>query len=792
MRRIALAVLALALLASALPAPRVAGETGDPYGGELRVALQSAPDLNPLAFSQNRLVQELAYDSLTRLGIDQLPVPWLAASWAVDAGAGTVTMDLRSAIWPDGSGTLTAGDVVWSFEKYLAAGVASGFTVAAVDSDTVRFAFTSGGGDFLGNAATLPVAWKSGDDLPMTNGPFVGRSQTASRTELGPNLFHWNGRPYVTRLAFLYPYTLVKNADESTQANDAACALMFRDVHLIGWPVTSIELNTERDCVATYGGFPDGNRTLADVQRKVPHLGTADNPAFRLLELGMNTQRAPLTDASLRQAISRTVDRDLIAGSIESGTNIADSPISPANLAWFNPDVPQYRVDRVVQGGAVVTSLERVNSFLDDVGYLDTDGDGFRQTPAGDAFSLTLITPNQAADPKIAKYLDLITKLRSVGLNVRQEEHPLPELRTIVRSGAYDLFVDFVDTAGEPAFLFGQFHRDGADNVVRVDDGTLNGFLESARDSIDGTARRQAVFDAQTWIGVNAPIAPIVHMRALNAYDKLSWEGWVHGLGGIANFWSFTAVHATLRGPLVVVVDAFESPLRPGAQTSVLVRVRDALDDPVAGAGLSITGDGISATAGTTDGEGQFLLQFTAPSVAASQDFPISVTASMPGYEPGFGNETVTVHPPTRTFDVTLRAASATMRSGGQVQVNVTVYDEFAGTPAAGVTVNLTASPSELGGTFASASGVTDSEGRFQTTFQADVTVTTWFLISAEVSEAGYQEARRATSVEVSGRPSGGVPPTPGLDTVSMVAVVATLAALYGWRQRRKWTAPKP
>jgi len=71
MRRIALAVLALALLASALPAPRVAGETGDPYGGELRVALQSAPDLNPLAFSQNRLVQELAYDSLTRLGIER-------------------------------------------------------------------------------------------------------------------------------------------------------------------------------------------------------------------------------------------------------------------------------------------------------------------------------------------------------------------------------------------------------------------------------------------------------------------------------------------------------------------------------------------------------------------------------------------------------------------------------------------------------------------------------------------------------------------------------------------------
>jgi hypothetical protein len=37
-----------------------------------------------------------------------------------------------------------------------------------------------------------------------------------------------------------------------------------------------------------------------------------------------------------------------------------------------------------------------------------------------------------------------------------------------------------------------------------------------------------------------------------------------------------------------------------------------------------------------------------------------------------------------------------------------------------------------------------------------------------------------------------GAPRTPALDTISMVALVATLAALYGAWQRRKWVSRKP
>lgn len=787
MRGVAILLVAIALLVPPLVlSPRAAGDGG----GELRVALQAAPSLDPLQFPQNRMVQELAFDSLTRLGTDALPRPWLASSWTANAGARTITVTLRAATWPDGS-AVTGQDVAWSYGKHLGGGTASGFTATAVDAGTVRFTFTSGGGDFLGNAATLPIAWKSGSNSVTYGGPFVVSAQTASDITMDANARHWNGRPNLDRIVFRFPFTLAKNPDDSTRANDAACALIFGDVSLLGWPVSSIEMNTDRDCVAGYGGFRDGfNRTLSDVARRVPLLTSADDPALQFLTLGMNTEHPPLDDGAFRQAISRAVDRTLIATSIESGTDIADSPISPANLAWLNASVPKYRVPYVVSGTTTVPSLEAVNRYLDEIGYLDADGDGWRDTPAGAPFHFTLLAPDIASDPKVSKYVDLETKLRSIGINVTEVLEPYATLRAAVGAGTFDLYADLQPARADPAFLFDLFHRDGADNRVRLDDATLNAILERARDTFDPAVRLQAVLDAQGWIAENAPMAPVIHMRAVYSYNR-SFAGWVDALGGIANFWSFTSVrYVAPYGPLSVSVDVVRPSLPAGETTDVLVRVLDAQENPVPGAAVALDGQGLSATTGTTDAQGTLQVEFTAPAAAVPQDFPITATATKTGYDAGLGNATVSVHPPAKTFDLTIAKQSATLGSAGSVWVRVTVYDLYLAVPAVGANVTVAVSPAGLSASVAQASGVTDASGTFNTTFTADVTVASRFVVTFTASAPGYQPAEATTSLEVGARSNP--PVTPALDTVSMVAVVAALAAIYGFWQRRKWTARRP
>lgn len=783
---------AIALLAPALPGPAGASHVGGLYGGDLRVALEGSVSLDPIAFAENRIVQELVYESLVRTGMDQRAVRSLASAWSADVPGGTMTVDLRAAQWEDGA-PITAHDVAWSFLQHLTGGTADGLSAAALDGDTVRFSFTFGGGDFLGSAATLPIAWKDQSTIPAYAGPYVVSAESASALDLAANPLYWAGRPYVDTVSFRFPYTLDTNVDGSTAGNDAACALMKGDIHLIGWPVTSIELNTERDCVATYGGWSDGlNRTLADPYRRVPHVGAADNPAFRFLTLGMNVRRPALTETSLRLAISRAVDRDLIADLIEPGTDIADSPISPANVAWFNPDVPRNRVPRVIIGGLAVPTLERVNAFLTEAGYLDTDGDGWRESPGGAPLSLTLATPDLAADPRSGKYDDTHAKLRAIGLNVTRVGYSLTNLSAIVQAGSFDLFMDQVGARGEPSFLFDLYHRDGGDNVAGIDDPALNAILEIARDALDDGARLQAVFDAQMWIAEHAVGAPIIHLRALHSYDRVAFEGWVQGLEGIVNFWTFTSVRTTQRGPLFVTVDPLRDSLRSGASTTLVVAVRDAADDPVEGVELEFDGAGLSTTVGTTPSNGTFFLYFVAPTVAVSTEFPITVLASKAGYDIGNATQTLAVHPLVRTFSLALFAESTTMASGDRTVVRVTVFDEFLRIGAAGVNVEFAVSPAGLGASFAQPSGVTDANGAFETTFTADVTVASRFLVLVTVSKPGYEITGATRSIEVSSRPASGAPSTPALDTLSMVVIVAGLAAVFGWQQRRRWITRKP
>jgi len=75
------AVAALVVLA-VLPATLVAAQNLPPgglFGGDLRVALPAAPDLDPAQFLANRLVQGVAYAALVRVGPDETAVASLAS-----------------------------------------------------------------------------------------------------------------------------------------------------------------------------------------------------------------------------------------------------------------------------------------------------------------------------------------------------------------------------------------------------------------------------------------------------------------------------------------------------------------------------------------------------------------------------------------------------------------------------------------------------------------------------------------------------------------------------------------
>lgn len=248
--------------------PAAAQDPTGMLGGDLRVALQGFGGLDPTtATDADRRVLSLIYDSLGRIDPATLEIiPWAATGWAWDGDKNyTVTLrdDLR---FSDGT-AYDADDVAASLNRYTRGGTQR-WQAVAVDPTTVRMDLTAinpatydfktvnqaGPGAFWTEGLTALLAWDAAGNRKY-GGPFAFQSSTATSLVLVANEHHFAGRPFLDSVTYLWPYTLDLDASGNSQANDAGCALMFRQVHLIGWTLLANDLTNTRDCT-DFGGFP--------------------------------------------------------------------------------------------------------------------------------------------------------------------------------------------------------------------------------------------------------------------------------------------------------------------------------------------------------------------------------------------------------------------------------------------------------------------------------------------------------------------------------------------------------
>ena len=83
-----------------------------------------------------------------------------------------------------------------------------------------------------------------------------------------------------------------------------------------------------------------------------------------------------------RQAVAHSIDKDTIIDDIQHGLSYPQwSSISPAAGDFHNPDVRRYEYD-----------LDKANNILDDLGWVDTNGDGIREDGDGNEIEFSLVT----------------------------------------------------------------------------------------------------------------------------------------------------------------------------------------------------------------------------------------------------------------------------------------------------------------------------------------------------------------------------------------------------------------
>ncbi len=369
-------------------------------GGDIRLFIHGGgiDDFTPTAFRQDFQVTMSYLDPLIRVDDVSLePRPWLAESWSWSPDGLALEIALRTDVtWHNGS-PLTAADVRFSllchrddYDSAVAFMLAVVRDIEVSGDTTLTVTFDEPDGTFPYNAGNLPIFSKAqyeahwtrnpvgdrtlsgfdyGDTQPLGTGPWIieDRSETAVR-------FHRND-DHLASVPLAESLTLTVEEDPNAQLD----AWRSGDVDLI-WPF-------------------DGSR-YEEVRDEEGHLVVADSTIsyFAAFNFGNPVRIDPgwMASPGLREALTQAIDREGYAESIFGGFIDVDRAGIMTQPWAIDPTVQNPR-----------RNLIAARRLLADNGWIDWDGEGVLDSPAGDRGAFVCIV-REDADPNLLSILDAL------------------------------------------------------------------------------------------------------------------------------------------------------------------------------------------------------------------------------------------------------------------------------------------------------------------------------------------------------------------------------------------------
>lgn len=245
-----------------------------------------------------------------------------------------------------------------------------------------------------------------------------------------------------------------------------------------------------------------------------PYLDVVSKETLRLYFIFVNTEKAPLDDVRVRQAINYAIDRDeVVDTALEGVGGVPAKGVFPSIFPWTNDELIGYPHNQA-------TAL----SLLEDAGITDIDSDGTLELNSGEDFELNIktYTTRAAMEPSTAV---IETQLEDIGIDVTVELLGSSAVKEAMTNGDYDLaFYSYgVAPSGDPdCYLTAHFDStaDYKENGwIRYSNAELDSLLASARVEMDWDERKDYYDQAQEIIVEESPEMFIFHEKELVGYN---------------------------------------------------------------------------------------------------------------------------------------------------------------------------------------------------------------------------------------------------------------------------------
>ena len=507
--------------------------------------------LNPMV--GNSLVDwfifNLIYDKLAIYDTELKPHPWLAESWEASANGTTWTIHLvRNATWHDGQ-PFMAKDVKFTIEYIKEHEIAlwldevediesvetpDDYTVVIRTSRPMAYLDTY----VLPRLPILPEhIWKDITDPeiypnenPVGNGPFkLVEYKSGEYLRFVANENYWRGKPHIDEII----------AKIGLSSDTAFLELKKGELDIMVLTpeyVKEVEMDPNLKVILTEDVYFD--------------------------YIVLNTQRYPLSIKEFRQALSYAIDKQEIINRILLGYGEPlYSVIPPAYKFWHNPNVTKYEYDP-----------DKAKAILDELGLVDVDGDGIRETPDGSDIEIEILT--LSIWPPYVRLADMISRYWSnIGLKVSITAVEWGEESRRLHDRDYDVAVWGYTVAPEPTQFLSLFTNNPPPywSMGEWVNETYNELLEQQKTVMNIEERRDIIYRLQEILAEELPIIPIWSAYVIEAYRVDRYTGWIPmpmGVLGIYNKLTWLSVKPVTQTKTFVTTSFV-----PGGVTTVPVEI---------------------------------------------------------------------------------------------------------------------------------------------------------------------------------------------------------------------------
>ncbi len=464
---------------------------GDGRGGRLVVAdANSNTSLDPFVTSWHSWPHYALFPTLFSRDENLEYIGFLADTWEIGEDGTTLTINLIDfATFTDGT-PVNAEAIKWNLEKYAnpETGASQGadliglleevevldeysFTMHLASSYAPLF-FTLSGLEIVSPTAYEELGVDNFGTNPVGAGPFKLKELNTDNYALfeknpdftwaPPELYEHPGPVYLDELQILF----------------------------IGEDQTILSALETGE--VTFAGIPTQN--LADVEAN-PDITVHKAQLDQIRYVGFNTSKAPWDNAELRRAFAYATNKEEFV-----------------TLAWDDLALPLYQPlpptiwghNPELDAGSYHYDPETAMAMFDTLGYVDVDGDGMREDPEGNPWTVRLSTVSSDEYRRQAEVIE--GQWRDVGLTVEIELLEFSALVDLTTTGTHDLFL-FQYGYQDPSILtyFFDPDRKGGSNRAWFSTDELTALLIKADTDLNQETRYQTITELSQYIINESP-----------------------------------------------------------------------------------------------------------------------------------------------------------------------------------------------------------------------------------------------------------------------------------------------